>query len=386
MIKHLVLYNIVAFVVFLFFASRRLVFSIFSRDARLLQDKLVEVNYWQWFLSMAFHIGCTVGTAILTLGNGRNTAALPPDASMRLDIGIWQTMEIWALRPRVAAPLALLGLVHRGYTGGALRAMFVNMLMCFLGIVWSGNLAFSKRGPGREPDGWMAMTKGGLLTVIPQCIFVVIGIVLFCASGNCRKDMDKARRWYKKRHPEQSRKCGVSRREWGRLDWTVYGIFGVLTLWLYITSWVLWIGFLKVYGPLYCPSSLKQVDLMWCLGSLGTEGIGLILNFLWIGKPVPVPPELASGMGENPDEARDSLPQDGNPSAPTSMQYTETAPMQTTFTTGYNQTPWPESTPQTFPDSNSGYYQQPYHGRDTWETGASNGVPYWSPENARGMK
>jgi len=217
-------------------------------------------------------------------------------------------MEIWALRPRIAGVLALVGLVHRGYTGRALRAMFVNMLMCFLGVVWSGNLAFGGGGGGRgvngnAPDGWSAMTRGALAAVIAQLIFVAIGVLLFCGAKGFQFLMQRAKRQNEMRHPEPgSRKCGVSRREFERLDWTIYVIFALLSLWLYAASWAMWVGFLKLYGPLYCPSSLKQVDLMWCLGGLGTELISLVFDLIALGTgkpPANLPDTATSPSGED---------------------------------------------------------------------------------------
>ena len=49
----------------------------------------------------------------------------------------------------------------------------------------------------------------------------------------------------------------------------------------------MWVGFLKVYGPLYCPSSLKQVDLIWYLGGLGTELISLVFDLIALGTGKP---------------------------------------------------------------------------------------------------
>ncbi|KAM7206561.1 hypothetical protein V8F20_002687 [Naviculisporaceae sp. PSN 640] len=289
MIRRLAIYNLVFFIYFLLFASRRLIVAVFGKCRRRTQnnddDKLVETNYWTWFLSLAFHIGCTIGTAMLTLGNGRNTAALPPNDSMRLDVGIWQTMEIWALRPRIAGILALIGLVNRGYTGRALRAMFVNMLMCFLGVVWSGNLAFgSPPAQGTPPEGWEAMRKGGLATVIAQLLFVLIGGLLGCGGKTIQGCLRRAKELNEQRHPDQSRTCGVSRREFGKLDWAMYWLLMVLSLWLYASSWAMWVGFLKVYGPLYCPPEMRKVDLMWLLGGLGTELLSLVWDVVAIGR------------------------------------------------------------------------------------------------------
>jgi len=356
-LKHLILYNVVAFVVFAVLASRRLLQCIFLRRRASVKDRSIEVNYWTWTLSIAYHVGCTVGTAILTLGNGRNAGALPPDSTLRLDVGIWAMVEIWALRPRAAAPLALLGLVHRGYTGKALRAMFVNMLMCFVGIVWSGNLAFAPRGLGPVPDGWTIMTKGGLLTVIAQGIFIVMFLGMCCTP---RKAVAGVRARYRERHPELSRRCGITRSEWGNIDWAVYLVMLFLSLWLYISSWMMWVGFLKVYGPLYCPPSLKEVDLMWCLGSVAAEGLGLGLDFFARSTTnldtVPLSnPKTGTGQDDIPQDTLPPLSRNGGQSA-----QPWTAPSSPSTNLGYPGTIWPQyPQPQysipTGPQGSAGY-------------------------------
>lgn len=286
--RRLILWNVCALLIIAVLASRRLLRWVFLRDKKF--DDTMEFSMLSLIFDLGVQIGATIGTAILTQREGHSN-------------DIAKHVQLWALRPRAAAPTALLGYFHKGYIGKAIKLMVIDVLISLIAVRYliltiqekTGVTAFfgadwSRPDPTDDtsleayyqgPPGWKLYRKGGIVCLVPTGIFIflVVASIVTCICPGVSVVMTLRESIFRLTHFCRRTKSNPIMWKWGsKLQWTLYTIMFLTSLVLYIGNWMVWVNFLKVAGPLYCPGSLKKLDIIWFTLPVLTNLSGLLID------------------------------------------------------------------------------------------------------------
>ena len=204
-------------------------------------------------------------TLLLDLSKPIILGLLSRRAGYRVDL--LMTIFLWSVRPRSAALTGILGLFHTDFMENALSKMVCDLVFS----VAAGSFAFlvaifpnRTRNP-HKPDIFRTYRVGGILMLIPCCIISLA--MLMAALDNCKlirvvkypfqegyTKLRNVRRKEDEKIPERT------------VDYEVfkghYYTFLLLSIILFIGSWMVWSTFLKMASDLYCPATLREVAIV----------------------------------------------------------------------------------------------------------------------------
>ena len=204
-------------------------------------------------------------TLLLDLSKPIILALLSRRAGYRVDL--LMTIFLWSVRPRSAALAGILGFFHTEFMENALSKMVCDLVFS----VAAGSFALivavfpnRTRNP-HKPDIYRIYRVGGILMLIPACIISLA--MLMAALDSCklvrvvkypfREGYTKLRNLRKKKDEKIPEKT---------VDYEIfkgyYYMFLLLSIILFVGSWMVWSTFLKMAGDLYCPASLKEVAIV----------------------------------------------------------------------------------------------------------------------------
>lgn len=274
LISKLGLWNALAFLA-TFVGNRRALWALIRRHSCPRDE--IELS----FVAILWHIGAQVGMTVLAA-----YAVRRPDTSPML----FEQIQVWAVRPRAAVLIALLGFIHPVWVGMALKAMITDFLLCMVAIGMIKTVATSPpTGYGDKPAGYTAYRFGAVVSIIPTIIAMVVFALLLLSTLKCSKKSPIYRllREAGMQIANMFRKIGGKETtepttyEWnGHRYLVIYVPLFVLSLLLYIGNWMFWSGFLTVSGRLYCPAEVRRVTLLWSFGPWVVQLVGLLLDTL----------------------------------------------------------------------------------------------------------
>lgn len=315
--RRLILWNVCALAIIILLASRRLLCWIFFHKKKF--DDTMEFSILSLIFDFGIQIGATVGTAILTQRKGHSN-------------DITKHVQLWALRPRAAAPTALLGYFHNGYVGKAIKLMVIDVLLSLIALKYlvfaiqkkTGVNAFFRDDWAKPnitdgmswgayeqgPPGWTLYRKGGIVAMVPTAIFIVLlfASIFTCICPGVGVVMTLREFTHRLTHCCHRTKTNPIMWKWGStLQWTLYTIMFLISFALYIGNWMVWVNFLKMAGPLYCPGSLKKVDIIWFTTPVLMNLVSLLVD-VWsewnttapmLGSEKSAPPGQAPVLGSD---------------------------------------------------------------------------------------
>ncbi|ORY11293.1 hypothetical protein BCR34DRAFT_614642 [Clohesyomyces aquaticus] len=289
--RRLILWNVCALIIIVFLASRRLLAYTLSLG-KMKFDNNIEFSSISLIFDLLIQVGGTVATAVLTQRKGHVN-------------DIFKHVQLWSLRPRAAAPTAILGFFHRGYVGKAIKLMVIDALLsavalhyliltiqrktgvnAFFGDDWAkGNFTTEDlfSSSPRGPSGWNLYVKGGIVSLVPTSIFIFLLVVsvvtCVCPGASILLPLREACVTLGSFFRSAKNKKNPILYSWGtKLQWSLYTFAFLISFTLYIGNWMMWVNFLKVAGPLYCPGSLRKVDAIWYTAPLLMNLFSLLID------------------------------------------------------------------------------------------------------------
>lgn len=204
-------------------------------------------------------------TLLLDLSKPIILGLLSRRAGYRVDL--LMAIFLWSVRPRSAALAGILGFFHAKFMENALSKMVSDLVFS----VAAGSFALlvaifpnRTRNPDK-PDIHRIYRVGGILMLIPACIISLA--MLIAALDNCklisvvkypfREGYTKLRNFRRKKDEKIPEKT---------VDFQMfkgyYYQFLLLSIILFVGSWMVWSTFLKMAGDLYCPATLREVAIV----------------------------------------------------------------------------------------------------------------------------
>jgi hypothetical protein len=236
------IYNCVAIASFLLIGHSHLLTLLFPWKKH---QPPAAWSFWSAVSSLAFQILGNVVTSLLIRRGG-------------YDVDIWQLMQLWALRPRVAWLLGNTARIGRkwGYQNGALTQIFVEVFVCGLATVFLGRtLQAAWRHEEYSVSPWWKM-----MVAASTIMLVSTGAEILWAL------------WMVKRVIQQG--GNAEAQDVDSLKW-IAAFFVPVTA---ICSWLVWVAFLKASNGAYCMKNGKWVSLVWGLIPIFTNVVRLLIE------------------------------------------------------------------------------------------------------------
>jgi hypothetical protein len=245
-LAHFGIYNVVSIATYLLLGSA----VVKSKLACSNKPGLKPWTFWSAIGSVIHQIVGIVSTSVLIRSSGYK-------------VDIWQLVQIWALRPRVAFFIGNMVNVKRtlGYQNGALDNVIVEIFSCSLSCVFLGRLA-------RQALTWMA--KADPNTVVPSWYYITCVASILMLISTALEIVWVL--WVLKRLVET--KGRAEAQDVDSMKWIVRVIVPLTC----ICSWLIWASFLNAAPGAYCPGNIKYVNILWILIPISTNVMRAIVE------------------------------------------------------------------------------------------------------------
>jgi hypothetical protein len=232
-LAHFGIYNIVSIATYLLLGSA----VVKSKLACSNKSGLKPWRFWSSLGSVILQVIGTVSTSVLIRSSGYK-------------VDIWQLVQIWALRPRVAFFIGNMVNVNRslGYMNGALDNVVVEIFSCSLSCVFLGRLVRQAltwkgtRDPNTVVSSWYTVTCVAGVVMLLSTAFEIVWAL-----------------WFLKRLVET--KGRAEAQDVDSMKWIVR-VMVPLTC---VCSWLIWASFLKAAPGAYCPGNIMYINILWIL-------------------------------------------------------------------------------------------------------------------------
>lgn len=224
------LYNIVAIVSFLLLGNAWVssLLTPWKKPQKVVDQRW---SFWSALATLSLQILGIVVSSLLIRDSGYKAS-------------IWSLMQLWALRPRASWVIAQFARLNRrhGLRNGALGNIFTEVFVCGLASVFLGRMlhAAFTAPQNTTPTVWWY-------------VIVVAGIIMLASTG---LEMVWAL-WMAKRLLEQMGRAEAQ--DINSLVWISRLVIPATA----ICSWLVWAAFLESTKGIYCPGTIKWVDVLW---------------------------------------------------------------------------------------------------------------------------
>jgi hypothetical protein len=241
-------YNCIAIGIFILMGNSQIISYLLKGRKR----KVEPWSFWSSTGSLVLQVLGIVVTVLLIRASGYRT-------------DMWQLIQLWALRPRVAWFIGNLSNLQRdwNYGIGALNHIFVEVFVCGLATVFLGRtLQVAFTHAGSVPADGSAKSYWWLLIIASMVMLVSTGMEMLWAL------------WMIKRFIEQRAKPEAQ--DMDSMRWIARTFVPVTA----ICSWLIWVAFLQTTQGIYCPGNIKWVDLVWGLVPLFANLWRLLIEYI----------------------------------------------------------------------------------------------------------
>ena len=204
-------------------------------------------------------------TLLLDLSKPIILGLLSRRAGYRVDL--LMAIYLWSVRPRSAALAGILGFFHTEFMENALSKLVCDLVFSVAAASFALLVVIfpNRTHNPHKPDIYRIFRAGGIMMLIPAVLISLA--MLMAAIDNCklisvvkypfREGYTKLRNVRRKKEEKIPEK--TVNYETFKVN---YYIFLLLSIILFVGSWMVWSTFLRMANDLYCPASLREVAIV----------------------------------------------------------------------------------------------------------------------------